>query len=178
MIKYQKHVLIATLSSYLFFSSSLWASELISAAKAKIAPHQTVYLPEYQTNKQISLGMEKDQVLLVDFWASWCGPCRESFPWMTNIQAKYKAQGLKVIAINLDQEKDQALDFLKEFKPGFSVLFDTDTQLPEDFGVIGMPTSFLIDRQGKIRATHVGFHEKNIADYELAITELLAEKGE
>ncbi len=146
--------------------------------QAKIAPHQTVYLPEYQTNKQISLGMEKDQVLLVDFWASWCGPCRESFPWMTNIQAKYKAQGLKVIAINLDQEKDQALDFLKEFKPGFSVLFDTDAQLPEDFGVIGMPTSFLIDRQGKIRATHVGFHEKNIADYESAITELLAEKGE
>ncbi|PJE57082.1 TlpA disulfide reductase family protein [Marinomonas sp. BSi20584] len=160
-----------------FFSSALWATNLTPQATAKAAPHQTVMLPEYQTNQKNSLEMEKGQVVLVDFWASWCGPCRESFPWMTSIQAKYKEQGLKVIAINLDQENEQALDFLKEFKPGFTVLFDTEAQLPEDFGVIGMPTSFLIDRQGKIRATHVGFHQKNINEYESAIAKLLAEKG-
>lgn len=94
------------------------------------------------------------------------------------MQEKYKTQGLKVIAINLDQEKEQALDFLKEFKPGFTVLFDTEAQLPEDFGVIGMPTSFLIDRHGKLRATHVGFHINDTDEYETAIAELLIEKGE
>jgi Thiol-disulfide isomerase and thioredoxins len=126
----------------------------------------------------MSLEMESGQVLLVDFWASWCGPCRASFPWMTDIQEKYKAQGLKIIAINLDQDRQQALDFLTEFKPGFTVLFDAAAELPENFGVIGMPTSFLMDRDGRIRATHVGFHEKNIADYESAITQLLSEKGD
>lgn len=178
MIKHSKHILLAAFSSCLLLSSPLWATNLTPQATAKEAPHQTVMLPEYQTNQKISLEMEKGQVVLVDFWASWCGPCRESFPWMTNIQAKYKDQGLKVIAINLDQENEQALDFLKEFKPGFTVLFDTEAQLPEDFGVIGMPTSFLIDRQGKIRATHVGFHQENINEYDSAIAKLLAEKGE
>ncbi|TYL46634.1 TlpA disulfide reductase family protein [Marinomonas sp. IMCC 4694] len=178
MIKHPKHILLAALSSCLLLSSPLWATDLTPSSTAKAAPHQTVMLPEYQTNQKTSLEMEKGQVVLVDFWASWCGPCRESFPWMTSIQAKYNSQGLKVIAINLDQEHEQALDFLKEFKPGFTVLFDTEAQLPEDFGVIGMPTSFLIDRQGKIRATHVGFHQKNIHEYESAIVKLLAEKGE
>jgi thiol-disulfide isomerase/thioredoxin len=178
MIKHSKHILLAAISGYFLLSSTLWANDLTPSATAKVAPHQTVMLPEYQTNNKTSLEMQKGQVLLVDFWASWCGPCRESFPWMTSIQAKYKAQGFKVIAINLDQEKDQALDFLSEFKPGFTVLFDTEAQLPEDFEVIGMPTSFLIDRQGRIRATHVGFHQKNISEYESAIAELLIEKEE
>jgi DsbE subfamily thiol:disulfide oxidoreductase len=178
MIKLHKHLLATALSSCILFSPALWATELTASNDAKAAPHQNVALPEYQSNKTISLDMEKGQVLLVDFWASWCGPCRESFPWMTSIQSKYKDQGFKVIAINLDQENNEALDFLKEFKPGFTVLFDTQAQLPEDFGVIGMPTSFLIDRQGKIRATHVGFHQKNIDEYESAIAKLLAEKGE
>ncbi|WP_417560855.1 TlpA disulfide reductase family protein [Marinomonas sp.] len=182
MIKVHQGFAQTTLSSLViscaFFSSALWATNLTSPATAKAAPLQTVMLPEYQTNQKISLEMEKGQVVLVDFWASWCGPCRESFPWMTSMQAKYKDQGLKVIAINLDQEKGQALDFLEEFKPGFSVLFDTKAELPEDFGVIGMPTSFLIDRQGNIRATHVGFHQKNINEYESAIAKLLAETGE
>ncbi len=157
------------------FSPALFAAELIPVNKAVSAPHLEVTLPAYQSNTLISLYMEKGQVLLVDFWASWCGPCRESFPWMTNIQAKYKDQGLKIVAINLDQERDQALDYLQKFKPGFSVLFDTDAKLPEDFGVIGMPTSFLIDRQGRIRSTHIGFHSKETMNYESEIIELLAE---
>ncbi|MBJ7538113.1 TlpA disulfide reductase family protein [Marinomonas transparens] len=159
------------------FSSFTWAAELTPSSNVKAAPHQSVQLPSYQ-GEQVSLKSQKGKILLVDFWASWCGPCRESFPWMTNIQAKYKDQGLKIIAINLDQAKEQALDFLKEYKPGFTVLFDSDALLPEDFGVIGMPTSYLIDRQGNIRATHIGFHNENLADYESAITQLLAEKGE
>ena len=178
MIKHSKPILAAAISSCLLISSSLWATDITPLASAKAAPHQTLKLPEYQTNQNVSLDMEKGRVILVDFWASWCGPCRESFPWMTSMQAKYKDQGLKVIAINLDQEKGQALDFLDEFKPGFSVLFDSQAELPEDFGVIGMPTSFLIDRQGNIRATHIGFHQKNIDEYESAIAKLLAEKEE
>lgn len=178
MSKHLNHILLVALTSCLFLSEALWASALIPADKANTAPHQTVALPEYQTNQNMSLEMEKGQVILVDFWASWCGPCRASFPWMTSMQEKYKTQGLKVIAINLDQEKEQALDFLKEFKPGFTVLFDTEAQLPEDFGVIGMPTSFLIDRHGKLRATHVGFHINDTDEYETAIAELLIEKGE
>lgn len=178
MIKASINILLTTLTVNLTLSSPLWATEITPSDSATIAPHRMVGLPTYQSDQPSSLAMEKGKVILVDFWASWCGPCRESFPWMTNIQQRYKEKGLKVIAINLDQDREQALSFLTEFKPGFTVLFDSNAQLPEDFGVIGMPTSFLIDRQGKIRATHVGFHAKNTAEYESAISQLLTEAGE
>ncbi|MCB5161172.1 TlpA disulfide reductase family protein [Marinomonas algarum] len=167
-------LIAATLCCGLLLSVTASASALISADEAKKAPHASQQLPQYQGKPQ-SLQDVRGDVLLVDFWASWCGPCRESFPWMTEMQAKYKAQGFKVIAINLDQDKQQALDFLKEYSPGFTVLFDNNATMPDRFGVIGMPTSFLVDRKGRIRAVHTGFHQDQLANYESVITQLLAE---
>ncbi|WP_430460715.1 TlpA family protein disulfide reductase [Thalassolituus sp. LLYu03] len=117
----------------------------------------------------------KGKVVYVDFWASWCGPCRSSFPWMAAMQRKYAAQGLEIIAVNLDQQPELAQQFVNEFKPEFRLESDPEGQLAGQFGVDTMPTSFLIDRTGKARARHKGFHPDKTSDYEREIRALLGE---
>lgn len=121
-------------------------------------------------------GLEKyrGQPILIDFWASWCEPCRESFPWMNKIKAENP--GLKVVAINLDEDRALAEAFLKANKANFKILFDPKGALAEKFKVGGMPSSYLIDRRGKIVKQHVGFFAKKKGDYEKDIKKLVAGK--
>ncbi|UTP72299.1 TlpA family protein disulfide reductase [Alteromonas sp. LMIT006] len=116
-----------------------------------------------------------DKVVYLDFWASWCVPCRRSFPWMNTMQAKYAEQGLVIIAINLDQERALADAFIAETQANFHIEFDPAGEYAESFGVAGMPTSLLIDKNGHIRAQHQGFFNAKTAHYEKQIQALLAE---
>ena len=124
----------------------------------------------------LDLAALKGKVVYIDFWASWCGPCRESFPWMKQMQARYGKDGLAIIAANVDQEKSKADAFLAEFQPAFSVLFDSAGALASQFKVETMPSSFMLDRSGKPRFRHLGFHDGKRDEYEKEITGLLAEK--
>ena len=123
----------------------------------------------------IDLATLKGRVVYIDFWASWCGPCRQSFPWMKAMQAKY-GKDLAIIAINVDQEKKEADKFLAEFQPDFRVLFDSHGELATQFKVETMPSSFMLDRAGKPRFKHLGFHEGKRGEYEKEIAQLLSEK--
>lgn len=118
----------------------------------------------------------KGKVVYVDFWASWCKPCKQSFPWLNDMQAKYKQLGFEVVAINVDQEQNAANDFLNKIPAQFTVAFDPSGKTAELFHVQGMPSSYLIDRQGNIRAAHMGFREDDRAKLEQAVTKLLQEK--
>lgn len=120
-----------------------------------------------------ALKEHQGDVIYVDFWASWCGPCRKSFPWMNSIQAKYKEQGFTVISINLDAEKSLALKFLHELPATFPVVYDPKGKLARKFNVKGMPSSMILDRDGAIQYSHAGFHTKKIPDYEQEIMQLL-----
>ncbi|NTW69874.1 MAG: TlpA family protein disulfide reductase [Chlorobiaceae bacterium] len=111
------------------------------------------------TQAPVILSNTAGSVVYLDFWASWCGPCRQSFPWMNSMQEKYRAQGLKVIGVNLDAKNEDAKKFLAQNQAKFTVAFDTKGLTPKTFGVKGMPTSFLIGRDGKIIAQHLGFKE-------------------
>jgi len=91
------------------------------------------------------------------------------------MQQQYRAEGLEVVAINLDEEPELAREFLRQVPAQFTVLLDSDAQLPDAFGLIGMPSSYLIDRQGRLRAQHIGFHANRVAEYESSIKALLAE---
>ena len=121
----------------------------------------------------LNLDQYKGKVVYVDFWASWCGPCRESFPWMKKMQQQYGKDGLVIIAINVDQDKKLADKFLSEFKPEFNVLFDKDGKLAEDFKVSSMPSSYVLDREGKPRFKHKGFHLDKQSQYETELNSLL-----
>jgi thiol-disulfide isomerase/thioredoxin len=115
------------------------------------------------------------RVVYLDFWASWCEPCRRSFPWMQQLKQSYEAQGLTIIAVNLDHDRADADSFLRRFKPDFQIRFDPGGQWAERFKLRGMPTSILIDRRGVVRFTHVGFRAGDGPTYSRQIEQLLAD---
>ena len=114
------------------------------------------------------------RVIWVDFWASWCVPCRRSFPWLNSMHRKYGSEGLQIIAVNLDKDRALADAFLMEVPAEFALRFDPAGALAKQYGVQAMPSSFLIDADGNVLATHAGFRTADTADYERAITDALS----
>lgn len=130
----------------------------------------------FNTQNQVtSLSEFKGKVVYVDFWASWCGPCRKSFPWMNAMQQKYRDQGLAVIAINLDTDQTLADEFLKQVPAQFTVRFNPEGDVARSFDLLGMPSSFMFNRQGQLVQSHVGFYQDNAAEYEQELISLLKE---
>jgi thiol-disulfide isomerase/thioredoxin len=117
----------------------------------------------------------RGRVVYLDFWASWCTPCRRSFPWMNEMKAKYGNRGLEIVSVNLDKERKLAEMFLREVPAHFTVIYDPAGDLATRYELVGMPTSFLIDRQGRMRHRHIGFVIKKQNVYEDEIERLLQE---
>jgi len=124
----------------------------------------------------LDLAALRGRVVYLDFWASWCGPCKQSFPWMQTMKATYEGQGLTVVAVDLDTDRADADRFLAQFKPTFDVRFDPKGEFAELYKIEGMPSSVLIDRHGVKRFTHVGFRPVDAPLVEAQLRELLAEK--
>jgi len=120
-------------------------------------------------DKPIKLEHFAGKVVYLDFWASWCGPCKQSFPWMNEMQSKYGSQGFQVIGVGLDAKQDDALRFLNTTAANFTVAFDHTGDTPQRFSVKGMPTSVLIGRDGRVLSTHVGFSVQTRESLEHAI---------
>ncbi len=97
------------------------------------------------------------KVVLVDFWASWCGPCKASFPALKEIHEKYASQGFVIVAVSIDESKDDMLGFLKKTAVPFVAVRDAKGTLAEKLDIQSIPTSFLLDRSGKILMVHSGY---------------------
>jgi thiol-disulfide isomerase/thioredoxin len=123
--------------------------------------------------KTVSLGALKGHVVYVDFWASWCGPCRRSFPWMNAMQEKYGAQGLEVIAINVDKRRADADRFLAQVPARFTTVFDPAGATPGSYDVKAMPSSILIDADGNVALVEEGFRDERRDALEARIRALL-----
>lgn len=115
----------------------------------------------------------KGKLVYVDFWASWCVPCKQSFPWMNEMQAKYGDRGLHVLAINVDAKAADAEKFLTQVPAKFQVAFDASGETPKQFAVKSMPTSYLIDGDGRTVYVHAGFRESDKNTIEAAIVAAL-----
>jgi thiol-disulfide isomerase/thioredoxin len=124
----------------------------------------------------VNLATLKGKVVYVDFWASWCGPCKQSFPFMNDLQAKYRDQGFEIVAVNLDAKRDDADKFLGEVPARFTVAFDAKGDSARRFEVKGMPSSYLIGRDGKVFAAHKGFKEEDRKELESRIASALGAK--
>jgi cytochrome c biogenesis protein CcmG/thiol:disulfide interchange protein DsbE len=109
----------------------------------------------------------------VDFWASWCKPCRQSIPWLNTLRERYGASGLTVIGVNVDAERRDAERFLRDVPIEFEVVFDPDGALARQFKVQAMPSTYIFDRTGKIVETHLGFRDAKKDEKEAAIRNLL-----
>jgi thiol-disulfide isomerase/thioredoxin len=121
----------------------------------------------------VDLSAYRGKVVYLDFWASWCVPCRESFPWMNEMHRQYGKDGLVIVAVNLDQVHDDAETFLQKYPAGFTVRFDPTGQLAQSFKVRGMPTSALIGRDGKVLLMHEGFRTRDEDNLEQSIRDAL-----
>ncbi len=156
------------LTQYIVFFTVLLLSN-ISAAAVTEAP--TLKLPT--VNGELDLEQLKGKVVYLDFWASWCKPCKESFPWMREMKSAYAGKGLEIVAVNLDKDRSLADAFLKKMDVNFTVAFDESGDTAAAYKLRGMPSSYLIGRDGKLYASHIGFREKDKSKMEQAIRTLL-----
>jgi thiol-disulfide isomerase/thioredoxin len=151
---------------------------LISFTPLSLSFAQEIAAPDFaMSNAQLpnKLSDLAGQVVYLDFWASWCKPCRQSFPWMNQMQQKYAAQGLQIIAINLDAESSLANDFLDKVPAQIPIIYDPEGNIASEYQLIGMPSSYLIDKTGKIRFSHKGFFTRTEPLYEQELVLLLSE---
>ena len=144
---------------------------LLNSFQVLATPTQVPASPQAQLEQMLSA--HQGEVVYIDFWASWCGPCVKSFPWMNKIQQQYKQQGFTVISINLDADKAKASQFLINNPASFAVIYDSKGSIAKHFSIQGMPTSMLINREGEITYRHSGFFTGKINQYEDEIKQLL-----
>lgn len=123
--------------------------------------------------KPLSLATFKGQVVLLDFWASWCAPCRSSFPFLNKLQTEQAADGLRVIGLTLEEDDDAIAAFLESVPAQFTIARDPTEKAGEAFGVVAMPTTFLIDREGRIAARFEGGDESVHDKIQAAVATLL-----
>jgi cytochrome c biogenesis protein CcmG, thiol:disulfide interchange protein DsbE len=154
----------------------LLAAVLLAPLAHAAEPGEAAPAFSLPTAKGDAVALEKlrGKVVYVDFWASWCGPCRRSFPWMSEMQQKYGTRGLVVVAINVDKKRADADRFLAQTPAGFTVVYDEAGATPSTYGVKGMPSSYLIDAQGKVTFVERGFLDEHKAELEQRIAALVA----
>jgi len=159
------HRLIANFSVCLslFYGANLYAQK---------AP--TFDLPG--NNKNINLEQLKGKVVYLDFWASWCTPCRKSFPWMNDMHARYKDEKFVIVAINLDSSKSDAQKFLKKLPAEFDIAYDPDGNIANKYQLKVMPSSYLIDKDGTLVYAHKGYREGDVNVIEKKIRKLINAK--
>ncbi|NEX19587.1 TlpA family protein disulfide reductase [Thiorhodococcus mannitoliphagus] len=132
-------------------------------------------IPMLEGNRQVDPAALPGKVVYLDFWASWCGPCVESFPFIEQMHRDLKGQGLEVVAINLDEERQDAEDFLSKHPVSFTIGSDPMGKCPRLYKVNGMPTSYLIDRKGRIQDIHEGFESGDAPKIRAQIESLLSQ---
>ena len=127
--------------------------------------------------EDLDLAAYKGKVVYLDFWASWCNPCRQSFPWMNGLQSDYAGKGLVIIAVNVDQDHDRAAEFLEHTPAQFKIVYDPNGAIAQKYDFKDMPTSILIGRDGKVHYVHNGFYPGKESEYLSHLTQLLNEKA-
>lgn len=155
-------------------AAALFAGALLASAEVKVGQPFPA-LASYQLEGQLPAA--GGRVVLVDFWATWCAPCRASFPAYSELQRELGERGFTLIAVSVDKKKGEYEEFLKKYSPSFTAVRDGQQRLAAELRVPSMPTSYLLDRHGVLRAVHSGFHgEATVKELRNQIIELLEEK--
>ena len=124
---------------------------------------------------QLDLSGLRGRVVLVDFWASWCGPCRESFPFLDGLRQQHAERGLTVVGVNVDEDRADAQRFLDRTPVAFDIVYDAEAATPPRFGVKAMPSTYVFGRDGTLRAVHLGFRDSDRASLTQEVAAALAE---
>jgi thiol-disulfide isomerase/thioredoxin len=146
----------------------------VSTVESSQPPSQLSSQPS--ASKTFDVADYRGRVVYLDFWASWCLPCKKSFPFMNDLNAKYEALGLSVVSVNTDYVLKDAEKFLQATPAEFKVIYDSKGELTANYKVQAMPTSFLFDKQGTLIGSHLGFKVEDVAEITGQIELLLAQK--
>ena len=165
MIKLVKYISISVLSIFLVLSVNV-------SAKSVAAPDFTL---KSRDGKNVRLSDLRGQVVLLNFWASWCGPCRQEMPILDEIHNKYKSLGFSVLGVNLDAKSSKAIKYLKDTPVSFPVLYDPKGDVSSQYGVQAMPSTVIIDKDGNVRYLHEGYKSGYEDDYRKQIKTLMRE---
>jgi thiol-disulfide isomerase/thioredoxin len=161
------------------YSFRLIASAMLALTATVFASDQATPAPDLtfmaDSGSAIQLAALKGKVAVIDFWASWCIPCRTSFPAMDTLQKELGDKGLVVVAVNVDEDRHSADQFLLTRPHTMTVAFDPQGKAAEAFKLKGMPSTILVDRRGNIRFTHMGYTEKTLAQFRAEVLQLLGE---
>ncbi len=125
--------------------------------------------------RNLRLQEQRGQVVLVNFWATWCGPCRQEMPHLNRLYDKYRASGFTLLAVNIDDDPRTATATAAKLGLRFPVLLDTDKAVSKRYDLGSMPATVLIDRDGKVRFLHRGYREGMELSYEQQIRDLVKE---
>jgi peroxiredoxin len=158
-----RHALVALLLS-------LGAAVQAAPAVGSPAPDFTLRSVD---GPNLRLGEQRGQVVLVNFWATWCGPCREEIPQLNRLYDKYRGAGLVMLGVNVDEDPAKAAAVAAKLGVRFPVLLDSDKQVSGRYELSAMPSTVLIDRDGKVRFLHKGFREGYTQLYEQQIRDLI-----
>ena len=123
----------------------------------------------------LNLAEQRGEIILINFWASWCGPCRKEMPVLQKLQDKYQDLGVQVWGVNVEQENQAGKDFLADLDLSFSIFFDQTNSLSKTYQVEAMPTTVIIDRDGKVRFVFQGYQDGYDKKYAAAIKQLIRE---
>ena len=145
----------------------------ISSMSATIGKEAEPFTLKDLSGNDISLESFKGKVVFLDFWATWCSPCKEELPELEHIYKKFKGEGLEVIGISTDKSASNVVRFLEKKPVSFTILTDTEGDVASRYKLPGMPTAFIIDKEGIVRHIHFGFSKALITSYEENISELL-----
>jgi cytochrome c biogenesis protein CcmG, thiol:disulfide interchange protein DsbE len=154
--------------------ATLLALPTLAAAVQPGSPAPAFVLPGAKS--EVSLADYRGKFVYVDFWASWCVPCRKSFPWMNQLQQKFGDQ-LAVVAVNVDAQRADAERFLASVPASFTVAYDPAGKTPGAYGIKGMPSSVLVGPDGKVVFEHAGFREDTAAKLEARIAGAIRHQG-
>ena len=161
------------LSLALAFLLSFSGINLASAAAAKgPAPNFTL---KSLSGKNLKLSEMTGNVVLINFWASWCGPCREEMPLLNALHKKYEPLGFTVIGVNVEEDVNNARGFLKDFPVDFPVLLDNQNKVSKQYNVVAMPTTVVVDRDGNMRYLHKGYKPGDEVKYRKMVKKLVRE---
>lgn len=157
--------------------SVLFASLLLfgTANSANIQGKAPNFTLKSNTGKNIKLSELRGQVVLLNFWASWCGPCRQEMPLLEKLQQRYSALGFTVLGVNVEEDSSKAKSLLKDIPVSFPILFDTQNTVSEQYKVSAMPSTVMIDRNGNMRYLHKGYKPGDEAQYKKWVKQLIKE---
>jgi len=127
------------------------------------------------TGANLKLSELRGKVVLINFWASWCGPCRQEMPVLNELYQHYRPLDFTVLGVNVEQNSDNAKSLLKDVSVSFPILFDNNNKVSKLYNVKGMPSTVLVDRDGNIRYVHMGYQPGTEAEYQSKIRALIRE---